>query len=69
MATMTRVALIGALMMTATACQQQAAAPANDAVANAEVASSEPLNGTWKADLASVKIDEKPTVVLLKDGN
>jgi hypothetical protein len=64
---MTRVALIGALMMTASACQKEAAAPAND-VGNAEVASAEPFNGTWKADLASVKIDEQPSVYLLKDG-
>lgn len=68
MARMTHAALIGALMISATACQQQAAAPANEAVANAEVASTEPFNGTWKADLASVKIDEKPSVYLLKDG-
>lgn len=68
MATMTRVALLGALMITATACQQQAAAPANEEVRTAEVAGTEPLNGTWKADLASVRIDEKPSVYLLKDG-
>jgi hypothetical protein len=64
---MTRVALIGALLITATACQKQAAAPAND-VGNVEVASAEPFNGTWKADLASVQIDEQPSVYLLKDG-
>ena len=67
MARMTRVALIGALMISASACQREAAAPANDA-GNAEVASAEPFNGTWKADLASVKIDEQPSVYLLKDG-
>ena len=67
MARMTRVALIGALMISASACQREAAAPAN-AAGNAEVASAEPFNGTWKADLASVKIDEQPSVYLLKDG-
>ena len=67
MARMTRVALIGALMISASACQREAAAPANEA-GNAEVASAEPFNGTWKADLASVKIDEQPSVYLLKDG-
>jgi hypothetical protein len=65
---MTRVAVLGALMITASACQQEAAAPANGEVGTAEVAGTEPFNGTWKADLASVKIDEQPSVYLLKDG-
>jgi hypothetical protein len=64
---MTRIALIAALMVSAAACQRQDAAPAND-VGNVEAASAEPFNGTWKADLASVQIDEQPSVYLLKDG-
>lgn len=31
-------------------------------------AAADPIDGTWKADLASVQIDEKPSVYLLKDG-
>ena len=50
-------ALAAASLFALAACNQQPAAPAVD-----------PINGTWKADLASVQIDQKPDVYLLKDG-
>lgn len=50
--------------------QQEAAAPAEtDAnMATPAAAANDPLDGTWKADLASVQIDEDPGVYLLKGG-
>jgi len=68
MARLSRVALMGALLFAAAACQKEAATTSNDQAATADAASAEALNGTWKADLTTVKIDEKPSVVLLKDG-
>lgn len=40
------------------ACEKQAPAPA----------AADPINGTWKADTASIQIEQKPDVYLLKDG-
>ncbi len=48
-------AFAAALLLSATACTE---APAK----------TDPIVGTWKADLATVQLDEKPSVYLLKDG-
>jgi hypothetical protein len=46
------------------ACQQQPAAGGDAATAAAATG----IDGTWKADLATVQIDEKPDEYTLKDG-
>ena len=51
-------ALAAASIFGLAACSQQAPAPP----------AGDPINGTWKADIASVQIDQKPDVYLLKDG-
>ncbi len=48
-------AFAAALLLSATGCTE---APAK----------TDPIEGTWKADLATVQLDEKPSVYLLKDG-
>jgi len=59
-------AMGAALMLCAvSACKQQEAA---DQTPAADAATADTIDGTWKADLASVQIDEKPSVYLLKDG-
>lgn len=51
----TVIAALGAVsLMALSACNQKAAADS--------------IEGTWKADLASVEIEEKPDVLVLKDG-
>ena len=51
-------ALAAASIIALAACNKQAPAPA----------AADPINGTWKADLSSIQIDQKPDVFLLKDG-
>lgn len=58
--------MAAALILTLSACKQQEAA--GDAPAAAESASLEALNGTWKADLASIKFEGKPNEILLQAG-
>ena len=60
--------LAAALLLATAGCERQAAPTANDTAAGTPVAAAASLDGTWKADLASVQIDEQPTVNLLKDG-
>ena len=58
-------AFAAASMLTLAACNKQAA-PAGNGIAAA--ASADAINGTWKADINSVKFDQKPDELLLKDG-
>jgi len=59
---------VAALLISTAACQQQNAA--DNATAPGDIAAAEEtIEGTWKADLASVQIDEAPSSYLLKDGS
>lgn len=58
-------ALAAASLFALTACNQQPAAGNNT---TSTAAAADAINGTWKADLASVQIDQKPDELLLKDG-
>ena len=60
-------ALAAVLMLSLPACEKQAGK--DDAAATAAAASLEALNGTWKADLATLKFEGRPDEYLLKDGN
>ena len=62
--TKTFAALAAVSLLAVGGCKQQ---PAGNAAAPA-AASADALNGTWKADIASVKFDQKPDEYLLKDG-
>ncbi len=65
------VAMAAASLLALTACKQTTVGgneAANATSGNATAAAGEGVNGTWKADLASVKIDQKPDQILLKDG-
>lgn len=65
------VAMAAASLLALTACKQTTVGgneAANATSGNATAAAAEGVNGTWKADLASVKIDQKPDQLLLKDG-
>lgn len=57
-------ALVAASLLTLAGCKQQ---PSGNAAAPA-AALADGINGTWKADIASVKFDQKPDEYLLKDG-
>ena len=60
-----------ALLLTITACSKPgdgSAAPNDVASANAAATGADTVDGTWKADLATVQMDEKPSTYLLKDG-
>src|SRR3954470_14202127 len=50
------------------ACNKQAADNAGANAAAADSAGISTIDGTWKADLASIQIDSKPDVILVKDG-
>ena len=58
-------ALAAASLLALTACNQQPAAGNNS---TSTAAAADAINGTWKADLASVQVDQKPDELLLKDG-
>ena len=58
---------LGLLLSTAAACSKPAGNTATDANA-AATATADGIDGTWKADLSTVVIDEKPSTYLLKDG-
>ena len=65
-------ALAAASLFALAACNR-AEAPANTAeetnvAATPAAAGAEAIDGTWKADLASVKVEQKPDTFLLKDG-
>lgn len=66
------VAMAAASLLALSACKQNAgydnassnaAAPASTAATGADA-----INGTWKTDVSSIKIDSKPDQFLLKDG-
>lgn len=61
-------AIAAALLVTLPACDRQPTGDGN-AVATAEAASLEALNGNWKVDLASLKFSGRPDEYLLKDGS
>jgi len=58
--------MAAALILGLSGCEQQEAA--SDAPAAVEAASLEALNGTWKADLASIKFEGKPEEFVLQGG-
>jgi len=55
-------ALVAASLLSLAACKQQPAAGDNGAAAATGI------DGTWKADLATVQIDTPPDQIVLKDG-
>ena len=62
-------ALAAASIIALGACNKQATS--NEAAANGNAsapAAAGGINGTWKADLSTVQIDQKPDQLLLKDG-
>ena len=65
------VAMAAASLLALSACRQTTVANENaagNAAAPAAAAGADPINGTWKTDLASVKIDMKPDQLLLQGG-
>lgn len=58
------------LLVVVPACSREpdSAATADANLATETAGASDPIDGTWKADLASVQIEEDPGVYLLKDG-
>jgi len=60
-------ALVAASLLSLAACQKPAASGGNAGSGNAS-ASAGGIDGTWKADLATVQIDSKPDQLLLQDG-
>ena len=64
-------AMAAASLIALASCRQTTAGGnegAYNAAAPAAEAGADPINGTWKTDLASIKIDAKPDQLLLKDG-
>jgi hypothetical protein len=59
-------ALVAASSISLTACQK--AATDDKTAAAPAAATGTGIDGTWKADLATVKIDAKPDELMLKDG-
>jgi hypothetical protein len=64
----TSTAIAAALILTMPGCTQQPAEGGNEAAATEAAADISALNGTWKADLASLKFEQKPDEFLLQDG-
>jgi hypothetical protein len=66
----TMAALAAASMIALAGCKQNTAPAGNQASENAAAPATAAgsIDGTWKADLASVQIDTKPDQFLLKDG-
>ena len=60
-------ALAAVSLLALAGCKQQAAPTATDS-GSAMAAAGTGIDGTWKADLASVQIDQKPDELLLQDG-
>lgn len=60
-------AIAAALVLGLSACDRQERA--GDAPAADEAASLDALNGTWKAELASIKFEGKPNEFVLQDGS
>ena len=67
MKTITCTAIAAALILTLPACRQQGAG-GNDAAMTEAAGDLAALGGTWKADLASLKFEQKPDEFSLKDG-
>jgi hypothetical protein len=68
----TTIAALAAVSLIAlSACKQTTTASENasgNVSATATAVGADPINGTWKTDLASIKIDSKPDQLLLKGG-
>lgn len=60
--------IVTVALLCTTACNVTEAPQSNE-TATATAAAGEGIEGTWKADLSTVQIDEKPSVYLLKDGS
>jgi hypothetical protein len=65
---LTCTAIAAALVLTLPGCQQESTA-GNEAAATEAAGDLTALNGTWKADLASLKFEQKPDEFSLKDGS
>ncbi|NUS99553.1 MAG: hypothetical protein HOP96_01090 [Sphingomonas sp.] len=61
-------AIAAALILTLPGCKQQPAAQGNEAASAEAAGDLTALNGTWKTDKASVKFEQKPDELMLKDG-
>jgi hypothetical protein len=68
MKTITGTAIAAALILTLPACNQQPAAEGNAPAATEAAADLSALAGTWKADLATLKFEQKPDEYLLQGG-
>jgi len=69
----TTIAALAAVSLIAlSACKQtttgENAAMTENAAAPAAAEGADPINATWKTDLASIKVDSRPDELLLKDG-
>ncbi|HEY7807919.1 MAG TPA: hypothetical protein VIC34_12035 [Croceibacterium sp.] len=60
-------ALVAASLLALSACHKPAASDTNAGTASG-TPSATGIDGTWKADLATVQIDSKPAELMLKDG-
>jgi hypothetical protein len=60
-------ALVAVSLIALGGCKQ-AATSGNEAAANSAAASTDSISGTWKADAASVKFDQKPDEILVQNG-
>jgi len=61
--------MMTAMLATCVLCVAPACTQQDSAQDTAQdTAATDPIEGTWQADLASVQIDEKPSTYLLKDG-
>lgn len=69
-ATLAAIAVLALAGCKATTTNTSGNAPAINATENASTTTTgaDPINGTWKTDLASIKIDSKPDQYLLKGG-
>ena len=66
-----KAALAAASLLALVGCRQTTVAGNQAATENAATpaaAGEDPINGTWKTDLASIKVDARPDQFLLKDG-
>lgn len=65
---MSRMMTMISVALLCTACNVTEAPQTNE-VANATAVAGTGIEGTWKADLSTVQLNEKPSIYLLKDGS
>ncbi|GAA4756342.1 hypothetical protein GCM10023264_24880 [Sphingomonas daechungensis] len=64
----TSTAIAAALILSLGACKAQESTGNNEAAATAPAGDLSAIDGTWKADLSTLKFEQKPDEFLLKDG-